>query len=244
MYYKLIITWIDWKRIEKWVCQYSLITMVDITYFRTPYFICTMQADSFKLIILTPDKNIAGETGTINSLFQNGLQTLHVRKPNHTRNEIKNLLLEISKDFHSRIVIHQHYELLNDFNLKGAHLPENRRKEGETKGIRNIISTSFHKLDDIIREKAIFEYAFFSPVFKSISKKGHKSSVDTYTLRIFFQANKAVLNFPIIALGGINEVNSIQAKEIGFGGVACIGYIWENPKPVEEFIRLQKILQG
>jgi thiamine-phosphate pyrophosphorylase len=199
---------------------------------------------NFNLIVITPEKDIAGEAGTITKLFQAGLQTLHVRKPNHIRQELKNLLSEIPKEFHSRIVLHQHYELLNEFDLKGAHLPENRRKEGGTEGIRNIISTSFHSLWNIKRERANFEYAFFSPVFKSISKKNHESSVDMDTLRIFFQSNKPVLKFPVIALGGISELNIADAMNIGFGGAACIGYIWENPDPVGQFIKLQNILQG
>ncbi len=192
----------------------------------------------FKLIVITPEKDMAGEAGIVNRLFEAGLQTLHVRKPNHTRQEIKNLLSEIHENFRHRVVLHQHYELLNEYDLKGSHLPENRRIEGDTGGIKNIVSTSFHKLADITREKRTFEYAFFSPVFRSISKKGHESSVDLATLKKFFQSQAP---FPIIALGGINEETIVLAKETGFYGAACIGHVWENSDPIAQFKKLQKI---
>ncbi|HTB32061.1 MAG TPA: thiamine phosphate synthase [Bacteroidia bacterium] len=201
-------------------------------------------AEEFKIVVITPEKDMMEEPAIITGLFQAGLQTLHIRKPNHTRLTIKNLLLAIPKDFHSSIVLHQHYDLLNEFELKGAHLPEKRRKEHDTYGIRNIISTSFHKLEDITRERTNFEYAFFSPVFRSISKKGHESSVELKTLKVFFESHTPTLRFPIIALGGISEQNILTAKDIGFGGGACIGYIWENPDPLQQFKKIQNLLKG
>lgn len=203
-----------------------------------------MSSENFKLIILSPEKDIPGEAPTINRLFEAGLEILHIRKHDHTRQEVKNLISAVQKDFHPRIVLHQHYELLDEFDLKGAHLTEHRRKEGRTFGIKNIISTSYHKLGDITREKVHFEYALLSPIFKSISKKSHVSKIEIDTLQAFFLAGSPQPKFPIIALGGINELNIIQAKEIGFSGAACIGYIWENPQPVEQFKKLQKIIQG
>jgi thiamine-phosphate pyrophosphorylase len=200
--------------------------------------------ENFKLIIITPEKTSSGEAEIITELFQAGLKILHMRKPDHTRQEVKNLLNGIPKYFHSGIVLHQHYELLNEFDLKGAHLPESFRREGNTTGIKNIISTSYHKLEDITRESANFEYAFLSPVFKSISKKGHESSFTPDKLRIFFQSNKLMLRFPIVALGGITESIILLAEEIGFGGAACIGYIWESPNPVEQLKKLQNAVQG
>ncbi|HTA26540.1 MAG TPA: thiamine phosphate synthase [Bacteroidia bacterium] len=199
---------------------------------------------NFKLIVITPEKGITGEADTITRLFEAGLQILHIRKHNHIRQEIKNLLTDIPQKFHKDIVIHQHYDLLNEYDLKGAHLPENFRMEGDFGGIKNIISTSFHKLVDITRERANFEYAFFSPVFRSISKKDHESSVNLDTVKTFLQSANSNIRFPIIALGGINEETIKQAKEMRFNGAACIGQIWENSNPIGEFKKLQKLAEN
>jgi thiamine-phosphate pyrophosphorylase len=199
---------------------------------------------NFKLIVITNETDIPGEDEKITGLFEAGLQTLHVRKYNLTRLEVINFLSRIPSKFHPGIVLHQHYDLLNKFNLKGVHLSENRRIGSDITQIRNIVSTSFHKLVNITLERANFEYAFLSPVFRSVSKQGHNPSIGSNDLKDFFTNNGGKIKFPIVALGGITDKNILQAKEIGFSGAACIGYIWEASNPVDHFTRLQKIVQG
>lgn len=200
--------------------------------------------ENFKLIVITPERTSKEESSIIAGLFNTGLQTLHVRKPDHTRREVQELIAGIPADFHSRIVLHQHHELLYEFNLKGAHLSEYQRQNGAKITAKNIISTSFHRLDNIRWEQRNFQYAFLSPVFNSISKKGRASSFTIETLRSFFMSNKSTLRFPLIALGGITESTLLLAKEAGFGGAACLGSIWENANPIEQFKKLQDILQS
>jgi thiamine-phosphate pyrophosphorylase len=203
-----------------------------------------MKLENFKLIVITHEKYIAGEAVSINGLFEAGLQFLHIRKPSYHTEGIKNLLGFISKDFHPKIVLHGHYELLESFNLKGAHLPEKTRKGGKTEDIKTIVSTSFHKLEDIKSEQINFEYVFFSPVFQSISKKGYKPSDRLQKVKDYLQSDKKPTHPPVIALGGITNENISQLKDIGFSGAASLGYIWENPNPLDQFNKLQRIVQG
>jgi len=200
-------------------------------------------ADTFKLIVVTPEKDIAEEPALIKALFEAGLTILHVRKPDFSSQELISLFKAIPQEFHPKIVIHNNYELLNNFNLKGAHLPEKNRKGGDISWIKNIVSTSFHRLEDIRAEKINFEYVFFSPVFQSISKKGYGPSVEIKVLNEFLHTKGTQIPFPIVALGGITDKTILQAKDMGFNGAACIGYIWEGSNPVERFIKLQKIIQ-
>jgi thiamine-phosphate pyrophosphorylase len=201
-------------------------------------------AENFKIIVITSEKDIAGEHLLIASLFESGLQTLHLRKPDYTILKTRDLLNSIPEIFYPKIVIHNHYELLNDFNLKGANLSESIRIEGKTDGIKNIISSSFHRLDHILSSRFPFEYVFFSPVFQSISKQGYKPSITQQILKDFFKSKRSQIKFPIIALGGVTDKNILLAKEIGFSGAACIGYIWESSNPMEQLKKLQKIVQG
>jgi thiamine-phosphate pyrophosphorylase len=201
-------------------------------------------AENFKLIIITPEKDIAGEAGIVNGLFGAGLELLHIRKPNHTIEETRNMLKAISVVFYPKIVLHNHYELLDEFNLKGAHLPERVRKGASTSWIKNIISTSFHAMEDILPEKINFDHAFLSPIFQSISKHGHNPSMDPNTLKNFLLSHKSEIQFPVIALGGVTDKSILQAQDMGFSGAACIGYIWKSPAPIEQFKKLQKIIQS
>ncbi len=198
---------------------------------------------NFILIVITPEVSLNNEAEIITSLFESGLQILHVRKPNYSIEEYRHLLSEIPQKFHPNIVIHNHYELLNDFDLKGVHFPESIRLEGNV-SIHKIVSTSFHKLEDITSDKINFEYAFFSPVFQSISKHGYTPALELNVLRDFLNTTKNKIQFPLIALGGISDKTISQTRDIGFSGAASIGYIWENPNPVAQFNKLQKALKG
>ncbi len=202
-----------------------------------------MIPEKFKLIIITPENSIPGEAGFINRLFTEGLELLHIRKPEYAIEETRNLLESISPAFYPKIVLHSHFKLLHEFHLKGAHLPEKIRREGSTVSINHIISTSFHNKEDILAEKTDFEYAFLSPIFPSISKPGYKSSIKIESLPELLKSSEKQIWFPVIALGGINSTTILQAKNMGFGGAACIGYIWKSTNPVEQFKKLQKTLE-
>jgi len=195
--------------------------------------------DRFKIVIITAEKPVSEEGFLINNLFEEGLELLHIRKPDCDILEARNLISSISVDFHHRIVLHNHYELLQDFNLKGIHLPEKMRKEALFKQAVKVVSTSFHKPEDILSENKRFEYAFLSPIFSSISKQGYQPSLTIQQIKDFLAHP---VPFPIIALGGITDKNIIQVHNMGFNGAACIGYIWESQNPVEQFTKLRKVV--
>ena len=188
---------------------------------------------SFKLIIITPEKNHSSEFGLIATLFENGLQLLHLRKPQATENELRDYLKQIPKKFYKKIVIHSHYKLVKEFNLKGAHLTEKARKVKRLNPSLKIISTSFHTTTGILKSRRKYEYVFLSPVFDSISKKGYKSNFNLEDLKPFLKKNKNV-----VALGGVNTTNIKIVKQVGFSGATVIGAIWQNKNPVKSYKEL------
>ena len=80
-----------------------------------------------KLIILTHPELLPGETDILNRLFAEGLSCLHLRKPSLGYDETRSFIEAISHQYHSRIVIHDHYQLAHEFALKGVHRSEERR---------------------------------------------------------------------------------------------------------------------
>src|ERR1700752_2114767 len=159
----------------------------------------------FEVIVITSEKDYLKEAEVICQLFKQGLKTLHVRKPHATGSELKKYINCIPKQFHKKIVLHSQYQLIKEFNLKGAHLTEKIRlktKESDKlkrNGIK-IVSTSFHTYEDVLKSRRKYDYIFLSPVFDSISKQGYKSKFDLKKLKLFLIRNK----IRIIALGGIN----------------------------------------
>ncbi len=98
-------------------------------------------------------------------------------------------------------------------------------------------STSFHCVEDMQHEWGALTYAFFSPVFDSISKPGY---VAAGFCSDALHAALPTLPFDVIALGGVTADNVLQAHAMGFAGVAVLGSIWSATSPVQAFDDLQK----
>lgn len=193
-----------------------------------------MPFTAFDIILISPEEDHPEEWSLLTAFFEAGLETFHLRKPHASKSEIKNYLNNIPKEFHHRIMLHQHHDLIDEFNLKGLHFPANKREEAtHYKGFK---STSFHDLETLKNCKAHFRYAFLSPIFPSISKANYQKAWNVSELK--FTIQKAA--FPIIALGGINKENIQKSMELGFNGVAVLGTIWQNECPTKEWENLSK----
>lgn len=174
-----------------------------------------------KLIVITSEKWLPKESITINQLFESGLETLHLRKPSGSLNEIKKLLGSININCHSRIVLHDHFNLTELFNLKGIHL--NKRNPEIYPKPNLTYSRSCHSLEEITTS-AGYDYVFLSPIFDSISKAGYHKSFTTDQLKN--AKTSGIINSLVMALGGVTLENIPIVKEYGFGGIAVLGDLW------------------
>jgi thiamine-phosphate pyrophosphorylase len=75
-----------------------------------------------KLIVITTEVFFDREPEAVHMLFENGMEVLHVRKPHASYAETRRFIEQIDVAFHSRIVVHDYYELTSLFGLKGMHL--------------------------------------------------------------------------------------------------------------------------
>lgn len=184
------------------------------------------------LIVITSEKNRENEIEELNSLFELGLETLHLRKPASTKDELESLLKGIAPAHKRKVVLHQHHELAGKYNIKGLHLREENRNSLSTEELKKLkadlrkknmtISSSFHAVDKMKQYDGMFDYVFLSPVFDSISKEGYTSLLECRVREVAFIKTK------IIALGGIKEATIDTAKEYGFDGVAVLGALWQD----------------
>jgi thiamine-phosphate pyrophosphorylase len=191
---------------------------------------------NFKLILITAPEMREGETEVITALFEKGLQILHLRKPGSSLYEMRLLLNSIPKKFHRRIVIHSHYRLANECNLKGIHLTEKTRKKKLPPSFnkrKHTLSASFHAIIEIRKAKRKYNYLFLSPTYNSISKKGYKSHLKEEELQQLLREKKNV-----IALGGITPGVISNIRNLGFAGAASLGYIWESKDPLRSYKEL------
>lgn len=176
-----------------------------------------------KLIVITTEHCFAGEAPALNTLFERGMEILHLRKPASTESELKNLIRQIDEQFHNRIVLHDHFPLINTFRLKGIHL--NGRNPEQPAQVACSVSRSCHSIREL-ENIAGFDCVFLSPVFDSISKTGYAQA---FTPEDLLNAKAAgLINKQTVALGGIDSENISTVSKYGFGGVAVIGALWGN----------------
>lgn len=193
-----------------------------------------------QLVIITCPDFFSGEANRIADLFCNGLETLHLRKPQASTDEIRQLLENIPQQYYPRIVIHDAFSLIEEFPLKGIHL--NRRHPSAPTGYGGNISRSCHTLDEVKKYKPSCNYVFLSPVYDSISKKGYSSGFTDHELQQ--AANDGIIDKKVIALGGIDATRLPELKRWNFGGAALLGDIWQhrdNDTFISHFLKLKAI---
>jgi thiamine-phosphate pyrophosphorylase len=176
-----------------------------------------------KLIVITTEHFFDGEIAALNLLFNNGMELLHLRKPEASEAETARFIEQIRPENHHRIVIHDHFSLTNKFHLKGIHL--NRRNNVIPGGFQGTKSMSCHTFDELEQHPEP-DYLFLSPIFDSISKHNYTSRFPEDLL--YSLKERGVINEKVIALGGVNRHNIHKVKDYGFGGAAVLGSMWED----------------
>jgi len=193
------------------------------------------------MIVITNPADIKNETNMIHSLFEEGLSLLHIRKPDFSKLEMAAFIHQIKLEHRNKLVLHHHYVLAEDFGINRIHFPENERKSSLdfTPFLKSDKhkSTSTHAIEDFNSLENEFEYAFLSPVFKSISKENYHPKTN------LFEALKSRSNFntKVIALGGIDPDNLAKTLENGFDNVALLGTVWNHENPIKQFKLCQQI---
>jgi len=177
-----------------------------------------------KLILMTTPYFFVEEHQIINTLFEEGLDVLHLRKPNTEPVYSERLLSLIPEDYRKNIVVHDHFYLKNEYNLKGIHL--NQRNPELPPKYKGHISCSCHTADEVISHKRACNYVFLSPIFDSISKNGYTTAFTPQQLLDL--KTRKVIDRKVMALGGVSLENIEKIKDYGFGGAVVLGDIWNR----------------
>ena len=150
-----------------------------------------------KLIVVTTPTFFVEEDKIITALFEEGLDILHLRKPETPA-------------------------MKEEFNLMGIHL--NARNPKEPHDYSGHISCSCHSVEEVKNKKHFYDYVFMSPVYDSISKEGYNSPYTAEELRL--AAKDKIIDNKVMALGGITPDNILEVKDFGFGGAVVLGDLW------------------
>jgi thiamine-phosphate pyrophosphorylase len=201
-----------------------------------------------KLLVISPTKTVDNEIKIVQSLFENGLSTFHLRKPKLSTKELQSYIEQIPEYFHNRIIIHSHHNLARKFNLKGIHLTKQHLKNKwrlwlnlNLGGLRNrnlIITQSCNTLASLYEPNEYqLNYVLLRPVFDPLTNNLQSG---------FHPAGIAAaiekVPYKIIVGGGINLQTIKTCITLKVDGVLLGSSIWKHDKPVEQFVAITNYL--
>ncbi|MGE0568968.1 MAG: thiamine phosphate synthase [Bacteroidia bacterium] len=196
-----------------------------------------------RLIVFSPELDVHDEKELISWMFSEGLEYLHLRKPNYSKEKLANFLDKFKYNELSKIMLHEHIDLSNLYAIKGININmKNKSQLSEVKTEALSYSASCHSFEELDKEEPFnCQYKFISPVFDSISKENYNSKFSHEELSNQLKIKR---NFDVIALGGIIPENISKCKSLGFDGVAVLGSLWQSKNIKESFLKIKELCQN
>jgi len=198
-----------------------------------------------KLVIMTKSTFYVEEDKILATLFEEGMENLHLYKPGSSPLYSERLLKLLPEDCYKKITVHEHFYLKSEYKLAGIHLDE---PDAETpKGYKGNISRNCIDIEKLKETKKKSNYVFLKNIFDCIEFKNEKA---TFSMQQLEQAaDKGLIDKHVFALGGISLENINIAKQLGFGGVVICGDLWNRfniqnetdfKEIINHFIKLRK----
>lgn len=175
-----------------------------------------------KLIIMTSPTYFVEEDKILETLFEEGMEMLHLNKPDSSPVYAERLLSLLPEEYHKKIVVHDNYYLKNEYGLAGIHLDEADAEAPQ--GYKGKISRTCRSLEELKSAKKQSKYVFLRDVFDSISDANGKASFSYDQLKD--ASRKGLIDKHVYALGGVRLENIKVLKELGFGGAVICNDLW------------------
>ena len=177
-----------------------------------------------KLIIMTKATFFVEEDKILTPLFEEGLENLHLYKPESEPIYSERLLTLLPDEYYKRITVHDHFYLREEFGLRGIHL--NHAADEVPPGYRGNVSRTCHSIDELKEAKKRSNYVFLKTIFDSQSDPRDKQNLTAEQLKT--AARQGLIDKKVYAMGGINLDNIHLVKDMGFGGVVVCGDLWNR----------------
>ena len=167
-----------------------------------------------KLALMSTPHFFVEEHHILTALFDEGLEMVHLNKPNSEPVFCERLLSLLPNNYRKLIVTHDHFYLQNEYELKGIHLSE--RNPNTPEHYKGSISCSCATLDDVAQVKKEMDHVLFdcstidvTAIFKDCSKR-------------------KVINKKVFATGNFDLDDMEQIADCCFGGIILQNAIWDR----------------
>lgn len=164
------------------------------------------------------------EDKILTSLFDEGLDSLHLYKPGSSPMYSERLLTLLPDEYYSKITVHDNFYLKEEYQLRGIHIDD--AATPVPKGYKGHISRTCTHLDELKTAKKNADYVFLKYIFDSQTEADRKASFTTEELKE--ASRRGLIDRHVYALGGMNLENIRTAKDLGFGGIVISGDLWNR----------------
>ncbi len=164
------------------------------------------------------------EDKILTNLYEEGMDNLHLHKPGSSPMYSERLLTLLGDDLASKITVHHHFYLKDEYKLRGIHI-DDAHTEPPT-GYRGNLSRTCHAISELKEAKRHCNYVFLHPVFDSQTIREEKSN---FTIQELEEAAKqGLIDKKVYALGGMNLDTIKTVRSLGFGGIVVCGDLWNR----------------
>ncbi|KGE13128.1 thiamine phosphate synthase [Sphingobacterium deserti] len=155
---------------------------------------------------------------------------VHVRKPALSETDYIKFLCAFSVEERAKLIAHQAHFRAMECGLSRLHFSTSMRETAAIPDTANkkYISTSTHGWIEFNGLPCLYDAAFVSPLFPSISKQGYG---EQNRIALIGRRNLAS---EAIALGGISSTRLATMSAHNFDDFAVCGAIWEAQDPIGE----------
>lgn len=158
------------------------------------------------------------------TLFEAGLDNLHLYKPDSSPIYSERLLSLLPEQFYNKITVHDHFYLKEEYRLAGIHLDD--AATAVPNGYKGRLSGTCHNIDDLKAMKKKYSYVFLGNIFNGISTPTATSSFTMNELEA--AAKEGLIDKKVYALGGVSIDRIRTLHDLGFGGVVVCGDLWNK----------------
>ena len=177
-----------------------------------------------KLLLLSSPYFFVEEDKILATLFEEGLDMLHLRKPDSEPVYCERLLTLLPAKYHPSIVANDHFYLKEEFGLMGIHL--SHRNPDIPKNYNGITTCTCYSLEELAEAKKRNHYVILKNIYSSASGSNNQAQ---YTHRQLRDASRqGLIDKHVMAQTGITLENIPEIRDLGFGGAVVCNDIWNR----------------
>lgn len=177
-----------------------------------------------KLLLLSSPYFFVEEDKILATLFEEGLDILHLRKPESEPVYCERLLTLLPDKYHQRIITNDHFYLKEEFGLMGIHL--SHRNPDIPHNYNGITTCTCYSLDELAEAKQQNQYVILKNIYSSTSGSDNYSKYTHQQLRD--ASRQGLIDKHVMAQTGITLENISEIRDLGFGGAVVCNDIWNR----------------